>query len=125
MSANNSPNETTQGATLRVGDVLLGGMVVFKVSAGISLPYLNGLRKIPWLIDGALWMAQVEGTIFEVHRHRFTQYSQVFADMFLVPQAEGAHDIVDVEGRDKEHPIVLEGYQAADFAALAKILYPT
>jgi hypothetical protein len=45
--------------------------------------------------------------------------------MFLVPQAEGAHDVVDVEGRDKEHPILLEGYQAADFAALVKILYPS
>ena len=30
-----------------------------------------------------------------------------------------------VEGRDEEHPIVLEGYQAAHFHVLLKVLYPT
>ncbi|KAJ2930376.1 hypothetical protein H1R20_g6728, partial [Candolleomyces eurysporus] len=30
-----------------------------------------------------------------------------------------------VEGRDEEHPIVLEGHQAAHFHALLKVLYPT
>ena len=65
--------------------------------------------------------AQVEETIFEVARYRFTEYSEVFADMFHLPQVE---DKTDVEGRDKEHPIILEGYKAADFAALIKVLYP-
>jgi hypothetical protein len=40
--------------------------------------------------------------------------------MFLMPGAEGSH-----EGRDKENPIFLEGYEAADFAALVKVLYPS
>jgi hypothetical protein len=70
-------------------------------------------------------VAQVEETIFQVPRYRFTQYSEVFADMFLMPQAEGASDLVNVEKRDREHPVLLEGYQAADFAALVKILYPS
>ncbi|RXW18431.1 hypothetical protein EST38_g7425 [Candolleomyces aberdarensis] len=30
-----------------------------------------------------------------------------------------------VDGGEKEHPIVLEGYQACDFDALLRILYPT
>jgi hypothetical protein len=71
-----------------------------------------------------LLVAQVEETLFQVPRCRFTQYSEGFTDMFLMPQAEGTSDRVDVEGRDKEHPILLEGYRAADFAALVKILYP-
>jgi hypothetical protein len=51
------------------------------------------------------------------------EYSEIFADMFLMPQAEGKSNLVDVEGRDEEHPILLKGYQAADCAALVKILY--
>jgi hypothetical protein len=41
--------------------------------------------------------------------------------MFNLP----ASDDQQVEGRDREHPIVLEGYKASDFDALLKILYPT
>lgn len=37
--------------------------------------------------------------------------------MFLMPGAEGSH-----EGR--ENPMILEGYKAANFAALVKVLYP-
>jgi hypothetical protein len=67
-------------------------------------------------------MAQVEETIFEVPRNRFTEHSEVFEDMFLMPQPE--HEQA-VEGRHRDRPIVLEGYKAADFAALIKVLYPT
>jgi hypothetical protein len=31
----------------------------------------------------------------------------------------------NAEGRSDEHPIILEGYKAADFQALLKIIYPT
>ena len=41
--------------------------------------------------------------------------------MFNLPTG----DDLKVEGRDREHPIVLEGYQASDFDALLKVLYPT
>ncbi|KAJ2924440.1 hypothetical protein H1R20_g12646, partial [Candolleomyces eurysporus] len=99
-----SPNETTHGATPRVGDVLWGGTVFFK------------------LIDRTSGAHQVEETIFEVPRYRFTEYSEVFADMFHMPQ--GAGDAEDIEGRRRDRPIVLEGYKAADFAAIVKVLYP-
>ncbi|RXW14606.1 hypothetical protein EST38_g11248 [Candolleomyces aberdarensis] len=64
---------------------------------------------------------RVEDTIFQVPQHRFTEHSDVFADMFLMPQAG---DATSVEGKDKEHPILLESYKAADFKALVKLLYP-
>jgi hypothetical protein len=32
---------------------------------------------------------------------------------------------VNVEGTDEDHPIVLEGYQAAHFEVLLKVLYPS
>ncbi|KAJ2925175.1 hypothetical protein H1R20_g11919, partial [Candolleomyces eurysporus] len=74
--------------------------------------------------ESALWSVvffKVEDTIFQVPQRRFTENSEVFADMFLIPQAGDAED---VEGRDKEHPIVLDGYEAADLRALMKVLYP-
>ncbi|KAJ2924442.1 hypothetical protein H1R20_g12645, partial [Candolleomyces eurysporus] len=97
MSTESPSNGTPQGATARVEDVLLGGTVFFKV----------------------------EETIFEAPQYRFTEYSEVFADMFRLPQVEDGRDAVNVEGRSKGHPIVLEGYKACDFAALIKVLYPT
>ena len=69
--------------------------------------------------------AQVEEMIFEVPRNRFTDNSEVFADMFRLPQVADGSNAADVEGRNKDHPIFLEGYQAADFAALLKVLYPS
>ncbi|RXW11801.1 hypothetical protein EST38_g14054 [Candolleomyces aberdarensis] len=70
MTTDNSSNATTQGATPRVGDMLLGGMVFFKA-------------------------------------------------------LEETHDAINVEGRSKGYPLILEGYKARDFGALIKVLYPT
>ncbi|RXW16738.1 hypothetical protein EST38_g9117 [Candolleomyces aberdarensis] len=61
---------------------------------------------------------KVEETVFEVPRHRFIEHSEILADMFGLPQGGS------VEGNDEERPIVLEGYKAADFGALVKLLYP-
>ncbi|RXW14603.1 hypothetical protein EST38_g11254 [Candolleomyces aberdarensis] len=74
--------------------------------------------------ESTLWSTvffKVEDTIFQVPQHRFKEYSEVFADMFLLPLAG---DVKSVEGKDKEHPIALESYRAADFKALVKLLYP-
>ncbi|RXW14139.1 hypothetical protein EST38_g11714 [Candolleomyces aberdarensis] len=74
--------------------------------------------------ESTLWSTvffKVEDTIFQVPQHRFTEHSEIFADMFLMPQAG---DAKSVEGKDKEHPILLESYKAADFKALVKLLYP-
>ena len=40
--------------------------------------------------------------------------------MFLLPSGP-----TPSEGRDKDHPIVLEGYKKDDFACLLKVMYPT
>ena len=66
-------------------------------------------------------MVQVEEIVFETPRCRLEEYSDVFETMFRLPAgADGT-----AEGRDEEHPIVLEGYQAVQFEALLKVLYPT
>ena len=41
--------------------------------------------------------------------------------MFLLPLGPGAN----TEGQDREHPIVLEGYNKDEFACLLKVMYPT
>ncbi|KAJ2926569.1 hypothetical protein H1R20_g10529, partial [Candolleomyces eurysporus] len=64
---------------------------------------------------------KIEETVFEVPRHRFIEHSEILADMFHLPQGG---DKSSVEGKDEERPIVLEGYKAADFGALVKLLYP-
>ncbi|KAJ2932332.1 hypothetical protein H1R20_g4760, partial [Candolleomyces eurysporus] len=70
---------------------------------------------------GGMVFFKVEEIIFEVPRYRFSESSEVFETMFdLPPGSEG-----NVEGRDEGHPIVLEGYEAAHFDALLKVLYPT
>jgi hypothetical protein len=65
--------------------------------------------------------SQVEEIIFPVSPHRLIENSDVFADMFHLPTAEDQR----VEGTHKEHPIVLESYDASDFDALLRVLYPT
>ncbi|KIM37706.1 hypothetical protein M413DRAFT_253968 [Hebeloma cylindrosporum] len=64
---------------------------------------------------------KVEDRLFCVPRCEFVQLSEVFADMFLLPSAPGANP----EGRDREHPLVLEGYKKDEFACLLKVMYPT
>ena len=64
--------------------------------------------------------SQVEEIVFESPRYRFTEHSAVFEDMFRLPNGSNGN----VEGRDEEHPIVLDGYKANDFSALMKVLYP-
>ncbi|KAJ2924444.1 hypothetical protein H1R20_g12649, partial [Candolleomyces eurysporus] len=64
---------------------------------------------------------KVEEIVFEAPRSRFAEHSEVFETMFHLPVgSDGA-----VEGRDEEHPIVLEGYQAVHFDSLLNVLYPT
>ncbi|KAJ2924435.1 hypothetical protein H1R20_g12650, partial [Candolleomyces eurysporus] len=74
--------------------------------------------------ESTLWSTvffKVEDTIFQVPQHRFTEHSEVFAAMFLLPQAGNAKS---VEGKTTERRILLESYKAADFKALVKLLYP-
>ena len=43
------------------------------------------------------------------------------ADMFRLPQGP---DGAPIEGTEKTHPLVLNGYKKRDFTALLKVLYP-
>jgi len=65
--------------------------------------------------------AQVEDRLFCVPRYEFVQSSEVFADMFRLPSGPATH----IEGRDPEHPIVLEGYKKDEFSCLLKVMYPS
>ena len=63
---------------------------------------------------------QVENTLFRVPQCEFEQSSEVFADMFLLPS--GA--VENTEGKDREHPIVLEGYTKDEFSCLLRVMFP-
>ncbi|KAJ2924431.1 hypothetical protein H1R20_g12654, partial [Candolleomyces eurysporus] len=70
---------------------------------------------------GGMIFFKVEEIVFEAPQSRFAEHSKVFETMFHLPAgSDGA-----VEGRDEEHPIVLEGYQAVHFDSLLNVLYPT
>ncbi|KAK7008258.1 hypothetical protein R3P38DRAFT_3211119 [Favolaschia claudopus] len=64
---------------------------------------------------------RVEDRLFNVPRYHFDRASEVFADMFAVPQPGGD---ACKEGQSDSNPIVLEGKSFADFQALLKVLYP-
>ncbi|KAG8695798.1 hypothetical protein FRC11_001208, partial [Ceratobasidium sp. 423] len=57
--------------------------------------------------------------LFNVHKYQLMK-SEVFSDMFKMPRAEGDGP---EEGSSPEHPIVMKGIVASDFAALLKVLY--
>ncbi|EUC54193.1 BTB/POZ domain protein [Rhizoctonia solani AG-3 Rhs1AP] len=62
---------------------------------------------------------EIEDTLFNVHKYQLVK-SEVFSDMFKMPKAEGSGP---EEGASPEHPIVLKGVAASDFAALLTVLY--
>ncbi|RXW11415.1 hypothetical protein EST38_g14441 [Candolleomyces aberdarensis] len=78
-------------------------------------------RRRPQPVQWDLVFFKVEEITFPVSPHRLIENSDVLAGMFNMPTGEDQR----VEGRDREHPIVLEGYQASDFDALLRVLYPT
>ncbi|KAF5336222.1 hypothetical protein D9758_014346 [Tetrapyrgos nigripes] len=61
---------------------------------------------------------QIEGSLFKVPRYHFENSSEVFHDMFLLPQGDSP------EGSSDDHPIKLEGVLAYDFEQLLGTLYP-
>ncbi|THU75969.1 hypothetical protein K435DRAFT_771321 [Dendrothele bispora CBS 962.96] len=62
---------------------------------------------------------QVEGILFRVPRFHFETSSEVFSDMFALPQTDELK-----EGDSDASPIRLEGIMAADFECLLNVLYP-
>ncbi|RXW13100.1 hypothetical protein EST38_g12755 [Candolleomyces aberdarensis] len=90
---------TSPGPMARPTRIRWGGIIFFKVSE----------------------RSQVEDVVFEAPQYRFTELSEVFETMFHLPAGSDGN----VEGRDEEHPILLEGYRAAHLKALLEVIYPT
>ncbi|KEP50078.1 BTB/POZ domain protein [Rhizoctonia solani 123E] len=63
--------------------------------------------------------SKVENTLFNVHKYQLAK-SEIFSDMFKLPKAE---EDGPEEGSSPEHPIVMKGVAASDFAALLTFLY--
>ncbi|KAH7338055.1 hypothetical protein B0J17DRAFT_628618 [Rhizoctonia solani] len=76
-------------------------------------------RHPEFCFDNTLIAIQIENTLFNVHKYQLTK-SEVFSDMFKMPKPEGDEP---EEGSSLEHPIVIEGVVASDFAALLRVLY--
>ncbi|RXW11390.1 hypothetical protein EST38_g14465, partial [Candolleomyces aberdarensis] len=88
------------------------------VNDGTSPGPIAHPKRIRW---GGIVFFKVEGIIFEAPRYRFSEHSEVFETMFHLPTGSDGR----IEGQDEDHPIVLEGYKAAQFDALLNVLYPT
>ncbi|KAJ2926950.1 hypothetical protein H1R20_g10124, partial [Candolleomyces eurysporus] len=106
--------ETAFARTITIMSIVLDE----SVSDGTSPGPIAGPERVRW---GGILFFKVEQSIFEAPRYRFAEYSEVFETMFQLPAGNDG----TVEGQDEAHPIILEGYQAAHFCALLKILYPT
>ncbi|CAE6470353.1 unnamed protein product [Rhizoctonia solani] len=72
-----------------------------------------------FFFDNILVAIQIEDTLFNVHKYQLAK-SEVFSDMFQMPKPEGDQP---EEGSSPEHPIIIEGVAASDFAALLTVLY--
>ncbi|CUA72026.1 hypothetical protein RSOLAG22IIIB_04887 [Rhizoctonia solani] len=76
-------------------------------------------RHSKFCFDVILVAIQIEDTLFNVHKYQLAK-SEIFSDMFKVPKPKGDGP---EEGSSLEHPIVLKGVSASDFAALLTVLY--
>ncbi|CAE6470323.1 hypothetical protein ACGC1H_005946 [Rhizoctonia solani] len=76
-------------------------------------------RHPEFFFDNTLIAIQVEKTLFNVHKYLLVK-SEVFSEMFSGFKIE---DDEPQPGSSPEHPIVIHGAAASDFAALLKILY--
>ncbi|CAE6429061.1 unnamed protein product [Rhizoctonia solani] len=76
-------------------------------------------RHSKFFFDNILVAIQVENILFNVHKYQLEK-SEVSSDMFMVPKAKGNEP---EEGSSPDHPIVMEGIAASDFAALLTVLY--
>ena len=68
-----------------------------------------------WFDDGSVVLS-VEKTLFRVHRTTLCTHSEIFADMFSLPQPPG-QDMIE------ECPVVRLSDRACDFEHLLKALY--
>ncbi|KAF7329395.1 BTB domain-containing protein [Mycena kentingensis (nom. inval.)] len=75
-------------------------------------------RHAEFYVEGdGLCVIRVEATLFKVHRYLLVKATDVFSDLFKLPQG------ATTEGTSDDNPIVLSDDSAADFASLLKYLY--
>ncbi|KAH7338057.1 hypothetical protein B0J17DRAFT_660599 [Rhizoctonia solani] len=85
-----------------------------------SYPASRAISRHPkFFFDNVLVAIQIEDTLFNVHKYQLAK-SEVFSDMFKMPKPKGDRP---EEGSSPEHPIIIEGVAASDFAALLTVLY--
>ncbi|KAL5633920.1 hypothetical protein ACGC1H_005944 [Rhizoctonia solani] len=84
-----------------------------------SKPSAPIVRHPEFFFDNTLIAIQIENTLFNVHKYQLTK-SEVFSELFKMPKSEGDEP---EEESSPEHPIVIHGAAASDFAALLKVLY--
>ena len=108
------------------------------VTAKLEERPAKATRNTKYYLDSVTF--KVEDQLFKVPKYRFMKESEVFQDMFSLPQ--GGEDDDDPwgesddkgksvdrgrfvrEGGSDDHPIVLEGIQCIDFERFLEILYP-
>ncbi|CAE7184280.1 unnamed protein product [Rhizoctonia solani] len=115
MASNASASQMTASALLSVHAT--SDTKYDEVSTTSANPPESVERHPEFFFEDKLVAIQVEGTLFNVHKHQLTK-SEVFSDMFKMPRIQGPE-----EGSTPEHPIVIKGVAAADFVALLKVLY--
>jgi hypothetical protein len=79
---------------------------------------------VSWLASRILYtteLMQVETVRFKVPRRLFED-SEVFQDMFAIPQATSSARAFD--GSCEQQPLILEGILAVDFKHLLRHLFP-
>ncbi|KAG8744330.1 hypothetical protein FRC10_010310 [Ceratobasidium sp. 414] len=89
-------------------------------NCGVKPPKLTKRHPKFCFDDDTLIAIQIEGTIFNVHKHQLVK-STVFSDMFAI--AEESSDPQKVREGSLDHPIVMDNVSASDFECLMTVLY--
>ncbi|KAH6910304.1 hypothetical protein BKA70DRAFT_1220926 [Coprinopsis sp. MPI-PUGE-AT-0042] len=63
---------------------------------------------------------QAEDTVFKVHSLYFRRESNVFQDMYQLPQGDAG----PVNGSSEEHPLILHGVLAQDLECILRVMCP-
>ncbi|CAE6436050.1 unnamed protein product [Rhizoctonia solani] len=110
------------GTTSRAGAVLYVGKSDDSPDEASSTESPETLVPHPqFFLDNTLVAIQIEKTLFNVHKYQLIK-SQVFTDMFNAGKSDD-DELEPEPGSSPEHPIVVKGVAASDFAALLQVLY--
>ncbi|KAF8161462.1 hypothetical protein B0H34DRAFT_380786 [Crassisporium funariophilum] len=85
-----------------------------------NLAFQHLVKDPDYFIEAPQVVFQVEDCLFRIPSYLLIMESEVFADMFKIPQP----DSQNIEGSSAENPIELKGITHDDFRNLLKVLYP-